>query len=55
MSCNLTSCIVMWYIYPINTLKKNIIEIKHIIEGREQCLHGWLGSDASYQPVGESR
>ena len=22
MSCNLTSCIVMWYVYPINILKK---------------------------------
>ena len=22
MSCNLSSCIVMWYICPINTLKK---------------------------------
>ena len=25
------------------------------LESRDQCSHGWLGSVASYQPVGESR
>ena len=25
------------------------------LESRDQCLHGRLGSDASYRPVGESR